>query len=386
LPYWGGISGDAKNGTSGPLIRTCSKPVITIISGVGVDDDLVTLTDADEDVVSGIWYNRNEIHGYDLEIVGVYLEPEGHINADVDHTDFVGGACNELRLEVLSAADAVGIGTTDAIVRRSSIDESVVHAWWSTILNFVPQLFGGSVVPVLDHECSQVFVVVSAGWSVDNQWAVQAVSILKSKMRMVPSGSVLRGGEGVSHGLAGSNWALGDTRNSIILGVVQLTHAMEMGRGSVFSHVVSYMDHEGISPVCDQSWAWDCPVVGKDEAGKSVWSHGDIFYSEPVLANDSSDWSHIVPRDSKINRSNEQPCVRTLPVCGEVVLAPAITRGRGVFTRLTLDADVFGRDGGCVSSVSKNGAGCCQEREDSLHNKFYICVTRGLNESGVNKH
>ena len=272
------LVGGVKKGASGSSIRTCSKPVITIIGGVGVHDDLVTLTNADEDVVGGVGNNGNEIHGYDLEVVGVDLEPEGHVNANIDNADFVGSACNKLRLEVLSAADTVGVGAADAIVGRGSVDESVVHAWWPTVLDLVPQLFGGSVVPVLDHECSQVFVIISAGWPVDDQWAVQAVGVLKSIMRVVPSGSVLRGGESVSHGLAGSNWTLGDTRNSIILRVIQLTHAVEMGRGSVFSHVVGYMHHEGVSPVCDQSWAWDCPVVGKGEAGESVWCNGDVFY------------------------------------------------------------------------------------------------------------
>jgi len=73
------------------------------------------------------------------------------------------------------------------------------------------------MVPILDHECAQVFVVVCGGWSVDDQWTIQTVCVLKGVVGMVPSRSILRSGESVRHGLARSNWTLGDARDAIIL-------------------------------------------------------------------------------------------------------------------------------------------------------------------------
>jgi len=235
--------------------------------------------------------------------MGVDLEPESHVNTNIDNAKFVGSSGNELCLKVFSSADAIGIGTAGAVEWSCPVDESVGHAWWSTLLDLVPQLFSRSVIPVLDHKSTQVFIIVGGGGPVDDQWAVQAVTILKSKVRMIPSGSVLGGGESVGHAFTRSNRTLGDTGNSIILRVVELAHAVEMSAGSVLSETVGDMYHKGVSPVCDQGWAWDGPVVGEDEAGESIWCNCDVFYGEPILADYSSDWSDIVPVEDKISSS-----------------------------------------------------------------------------------
>lgn len=93
--------------------RTCSDPSsahpVVVACSIGFDDDIVTLSHADHNTVSGVWNKRYEIHPDNCERVSVDVELEVSIRRTVDESDSVLLPGLENSLEFLAATHTVGV-------------------------------------------------------------------------------------------------------------------------------------------------------------------------------------------------------------------------------------------------------------------------------------
>jgi hypothetical protein len=69
-------------------------------------------------------------------------------------------------------------------------------------------------------------------------------------MRVVPRCAKLSGPPFVLSGLSGCNWALSDSRNSVVLASVQLPKTVPVDTGSVVREAVLNIDDYSITPLC----------------------------------------------------------------------------------------------------------------------------------------
>jgi hypothetical protein len=74
-----------------------------------------------------------------------------------------------------------------------------------------------------------------------------------------------------------SNRALGDSWHTIILDVVQLTDTMPVDGSAIVFEVVCDMNHEVITPIGDDSWAWDGAIECEDKTFISIGGKSGIF-------------------------------------------------------------------------------------------------------------
>lgn len=81
----------------------------------------------------------------------------------------------------------------------------------------------------------------------------------------------------VGEGLAGGDRTLGNTRNTIVLSVVQLTNPVPVDRCSVDLHVVGHMNDQIVSPVSDDCWAWRSAIECQNITLVSIWCSGYIL-------------------------------------------------------------------------------------------------------------
>lgn len=68
-------------------------------------------------------------------------------------------------------------------------------------------------------------------------------------MAIVPTRAVLGGLELVCESFSWRNWALRDTRDSIVVGSIELANAVPMDSGAVRQQVIGHMNEQVVAPV-----------------------------------------------------------------------------------------------------------------------------------------
>ena len=105
------------------------------------------------------------------------------------------------------------------------------------------------MAPIIDQYGFPCFIPVSAGWTMNEQGASDAIWILEGVMTMVPGMPVLSRFEFVGVSIILRNRTLRHTVDSISFICMKLTNPMPMNRGSVVWMIVGNMDGLGENQV-----------------------------------------------------------------------------------------------------------------------------------------
>lgn len=178
-------------------VPTRSQPVVAGL-GVGLDDDVVPLADADQDAVRLVGDDRDKVGGDDSQAMAVDGELKVAVGRDVDNAHTVLLSSLKVDFKLLATADTLLIGRAGAVERVCAVDEAVLHDGRTTLPGLVPQGEGLGMRPVLEEHGSQVLVIVGRSRTVDVHGAEQPLSILQSEMTVVPGAAVLSRAELVS--------------------------------------------------------------------------------------------------------------------------------------------------------------------------------------------
>ena len=74
-----------------------------------------------------------------------------------------------------------------------AIDETVVPGRWTIDTYLKPFSKCRRVVPILDHDRSQIYIPIRARGTVDDQWTNHSLRVLKREMTVIPGGPVTCG-------------------------------------------------------------------------------------------------------------------------------------------------------------------------------------------------
>lgn len=107
------------------------------------------------------------------------------------------------------------------------------------------------MVPVVQEEHAQVFIVVGRSRTIDDDTTKDTLPRLQCKVRMIPGASVLYCSPRVSDSVLGSSWALSDRDHTVLVVGVILADTMPMNASAVLGidQVVCYMNSDGIAPI-----------------------------------------------------------------------------------------------------------------------------------------
>lgn len=94
---------------------------------------------------------------------------------------------------------------------------------------------------------------------------------------MIPGRAILGRLKFVREGLPRSDRTLSYTWYTIVLSVVQLTNSVPMYRRSIDFKVISNVDNQIVTPVCNDCWSWYGPVECQDVTLITIWCGGDVL-------------------------------------------------------------------------------------------------------------
>ena len=95
---------------------------------------------------------------------------------------------------------------------------------------------------------------------------------------MVPARPVLNRFPSVDVGASDGDWALCDSRDTVILYGIVLPNTVEMDRSTIdprTRQIVGNVNSDSISPICIDRWARDAPIYCLRTSRDTVWSNGD---------------------------------------------------------------------------------------------------------------
>jgi hypothetical protein len=134
---------------------------------------------------------------------------------------------------------------------------------------------------VINHDGAGINIVVGSSRAVDDHGTSDTVTVLSEHVRVVPASSILAGLEGVGTSLTGSDSALSDTWNTVLIVGTLMDHTVPMDGSSVVLHLVRDGDLDGITPIAFQKRTWNLPVDGKSKAWDTVVVLGRVC-DDPV--------------------------------------------------------------------------------------------------------
>ena len=208
---------------------------------VGFDHDVVPLSNSERKLVGDVGLDRDKVGGHDSERVLVKRYVECAVHGGVDEPDPV----------FLALSDGhFGILASTARIDMSAVHEDIIgfgRALWRVLCNLV-ECRRRDIIVVCDGESTKIHVVVSCSRSFDDYRPKYAIAVLGRKVRVIPGRAELGGLEFVLSRLSRSNWAFGNSRNTVMLTAIKLTDTMPMDTGSIVSHVVLDIDNNGVTP------------------------------------------------------------------------------------------------------------------------------------------
>lgn len=216
---------------------------------VRFDDYIVALTNAQAQGFCGVGNDRNEIVADDSEIVVVDRKLEVSVGGRVYHPEAILLASLEDSLPFGSITQTLGVRGRGAVVGVRAVYESIFHSRRPTSLGSVPQSKRFSVAPVVEKEHTEVLIVVSRGWTVQDQASESTLCVLQTEMTMIPGGAILGSLELVSLRATRRHGAFSDTRHAVVVTAIELPQAVPMNSSAVALEIVSDVNLESVTPV-----------------------------------------------------------------------------------------------------------------------------------------
>lgn len=130
--------------------------------------------------------------------------------------------------------------------------EQVVGRRWegsSDPGNVVSHLEDGLAKALIDHDGTQVEVIVRSSRPMNNDGSSNTTAILSQGVRVIPSGAVGRRMPLVDSGSAWRNAALSDTWNTVLIVGAILSDTVPMDGCGIIRQCVEHGDLDDISPV-----------------------------------------------------------------------------------------------------------------------------------------
>lgn len=186
---------------------------------VGVDRDVVPLTDGEEEAVDRLRVDRDHVGRDDRHGVVLEVDLEVVLGRGVDDAEAMPLAGSQSDVGPLSGA---GDG-----VLSETLEEDVVAEGRTGVLGDFDKLIGGFVVVVREGEGTEVDIVGKRSRAVDYDGADDAVAVLGGEVRVIPACAVLLGAELVdSRTSLRRNGALGDAVGTVMQVGFLLVEAM----------------------------------------------------------------------------------------------------------------------------------------------------------------
>lgn len=207
----------------------------------GFNHDVVPLSNSERKLVGDVGLDRDKVGGHDRERVLVKRYVECAVHRGVDDPDPVFLALSDGHL---------GIRAFAILINMSTVDEDIIGPGRAPrrVLCDLVDCGRRDIVVVCDGKSTKICVVVDCSRSIDDHSSKYTISVLGRKVRMIPGRAELGGLEFVLSCLSGSNWAFGNSRNTVMLTAIKLTDTMPMDTGSIVSHVVLDIDNNGVTP------------------------------------------------------------------------------------------------------------------------------------------
>lgn len=141
----------------------------------------------------------------------------------------------------------------------------------------------------------------------------------------------------VGHRLSGSNRALGDGRNTVVLAVVQLTETVEVDAGTVVLELVVHLYDNGVTPAGPDWRAGHLTIDCEHHARDTIGRKGNVGNVELVVHNSARLGSECVIVGGDVATAEFAPA---LVLTRDAVVKPALRGNR------SSTADAAGRGRG----------------------------------------
>jgi len=143
------------------------------------------------------------------------------------------------------------------------------------------------VIPIADHDRTDIDIIVVVLWTVDNHWTDYTTAVLRTVMRMPPRRSVETCSPCVRKALAWGDWAFRDARNSVIGLRALLKDTVPVDRSAFIAEVVVDSDLNSVTPVGFEERTRELSVDQESSDLDTVWRNlalGDVPLVTPCLA------------------------------------------------------------------------------------------------------
>lgn len=228
---------------------------------IHLDNDVVSLTRVDVQSRGSVWNNRSVISANDSHLMVI----------EVNHVRSLGRAVDDAEEMLLARFDSPGGGFTRVAINCLVLAvEHVVNSCReraSETGNVPCHLEDSLGENLVDHDGTHVIVVVSSGRSVNDNRSSNTTTVLRQGVRVVPTGSIRRSEPSVGADAQGSNSALSDTWNTVLVVCASLADTVPVNSGRVVSQQVCHGNLNPITPV-DFEKRTRCFTI--DQEGRSV--------------------------------------------------------------------------------------------------------------------
>ena len=143
---------------------------------------------------------------------------------------------------------------------------------------------------IADQDSSQIDIVISAGRSLDDKWALNTIRELGNEMAVIPGGAVGAGNPLVDTGITWCQTALSNTWNTILIVGIELTNTMPVDGGRIVSQGVVNRDLDSITPVAYNGGSWNLTIDGESRSWGSLIVPLNARNGKIVLTNSTSVW------------------------------------------------------------------------------------------------
>lgn len=202
-------------------------------------------THSNAENVGSVRRNGDQVHSNNSHRVVVNHETEVRVDSSIDNSHSVRRVLGDGNGKASTGLVIIIVIT----INVGAVDETIVQGWGTARLGSEVKSIDSLVTPVVQEDVAEILIVVGSGGTVDQDTTKDTLPGLKTKVRVVPGGTVLLGLPGVSDLRAGRSRALCDGRYTIILVGVVLPDTVEVNAGSVGGRRerVGHVDNDSVT-------------------------------------------------------------------------------------------------------------------------------------------
>ncbi len=242
-------------------------------------DDIGTLTNTQSDHVCCIWNDGYEIISDNGHVEAINGETLNAFSAAVDEPEpvLLAGLELEFRKAGIRCALLSLVCELSTVEAHFAVDQIAVRERGTWIRrrghDFLDDLFVRLVVPIAEHDWSNVNVICCLGWTVNDHRSCETGRVLSAIMGVIPRCTENIRKEGIGHACSWGDGALVDSRHAIVPRRSLLEDSMPM-KGSALLRArdfVTYIHGDNIAPISFNGWSRECPV---DKESRFIHSIG----------------------------------------------------------------------------------------------------------------